>query len=369
MSKMCLKTILLAEGPPEHAVHHTWKKTSRCAQRKSSWQCWDQGTKSKEGCATMWNHDPRKALGYKMKYQFDSELLDRILKGWFRIKLFIWFRILIWFFRNSSRLNNKHKLLSKFRRSCRCHVGWWRSYQEITERWTSLFCKQTPLAHFIRLDQINLNDYFAIIYVCFHSSYSNAVVFVALFSSTYYNMAPTHLEKPRNASCPHVPWTTPRKHPYTPATSVQEPDDSLPIEIGWRSSSQLMVPSLSPLGQVEAAQMSHVRVWLLPVVQWHMSCLGFGFLCPSCWKKLSSTTIISLYNITDVLCTIKTIYSMYMTWVITCISKTSTSRLFLPRPKNNFKHLQRIATATPRNLYLWIWALHSWKKDGNQLLV
>lgn len=86
MSKMCLKTILLAEGPPEHAVHHTWKKTSRCAQRKSSWQCWDQGTKSKEGCATMWNHDPRKALGYKMKYQFDSELLDRILKGWFRIE-------------------------------------------------------------------------------------------------------------------------------------------------------------------------------------------------------------------------------------------------------------------------------------------
>ena len=162
---------------------------------------------------------------------------------------------------------------------------------------TSLFCKQTPLAHFIRLDQINLNDYFAIIYVCFHSSYSNAVVFVALFSSTYYNMAPTHLEKPRNAYCPHVPWTTPRKHPYTPATSVQEPDDSLPIEIGWRSSSQLMVPSLSPLGQVEAAEMSHVRVWLLHVVKWHMSsCLGFGFLCPSCWENFPQQ-LLSLYTI------------------------------------------------------------------------
>ena len=230
----------------------------------------------------MWNHDPRKALGYKMKYQFDSELLDRILKGWFRIK---WYSIdsKSWFgsFSTNCCLNSGGPAGATW------DEGATRKSRSVG---TSLFCKQTPLAHFIRLDQINLNDYFAIIYnlycMCFHSSYSNVVVFVALYSSTYYNMAPTHLESRKMLTAGHVPWTTPRKHPYMPATSVQEPDDSLPIEIGWRSSSQLMVPSLSPLGQVEAAQMSHVRVWLLQVVKWHMSsCLGFGFLCPSCWEN------------------------------------------------------------------------------------
>lgn len=163
-----------------------------------------------------------------------------------------------------------------------------------------------------------------------------------------------------------MPWTTPRKHPCTPATSVQEPDDSLPIEIGWRSSSQLMVPSLSPLGPVEAAQMSHVRVCLLPVVQWHMSsCLGFGFWY---WKKLSAT-ITSLYPILLVYYMYYKDHLQYLYDMSNYIHIKNLKITVLPRPKNNFKHCQRVATATPRNLYLWIWALHSWKKDGNQLLV
>lgn len=208
----------------------------------------------------MWNHDPRKALGYKMKYQFDSELLDGILKGWFQIK---WYAIDFGSFSTNCCLNSGGPAGAMWDGE-----GATRKSRSVG---TSQFCKQTPLAHFIRLDQINLNDYFAIIYVCCHASYSNVVVFVALYSSTYYNMAPTHLESRKMLTARHVPWTTPRKHPCTPATSIQEPNDSLPIEIGWRSSSQLMVPSLSPLGQVEAAQMWH-----------HMSsCLGFGFWCLS----------------------------------------------------------------------------------------
>lgn len=52
----------------------------------------------------MWNHDPRKALGYKMKYQFDSELLDGILKGWFQIK---WYAIDFGSFSTNCCLNSE----------------------------------------------------------------------------------------------------------------------------------------------------------------------------------------------------------------------------------------------------------------------
>ena len=179
-------------------------------------------------------------------------------------------------------------------------------------------------------------------------------------------------KKLQDAYCPHVP----RPHHENIAskvhllpTSVQERDGSLPIEIGWRSSSQFLVPSLSPLGVnpmtlhgVEANVASYV-------IMSGIRFFGVHHVEKNIQQQLYLYILRTLMYYVLQRST-KTIYSMHKIiniYISNNMKSTSKSHVF--HQSNKKKLWQRVATATPRNLYLWIWALHSWKKDGNQLLM